>query len=100
MGKRGAKPGNKNAAHGKPWTDALRRALAQYENETLGIKRGQALDRIAENVVKLACVQPDRDVIRELGDRLEGKPKQAIDLDAKVAVVPEVALTLSSMVEK
>ena len=91
MAKRGAPIGNRNAAHDKPWTDALRRALAQFEDETLGVKRGQALDRIAMNVVRIACVQPDKDLIKELGDRLQGKAAQSVML----ATDPEAPFTVT-----
>ncbi len=94
MSKRGAPAGNKNAAHGKPWTDALRRALAQFEDDSIGVQRGGALVKIAENVVKIACIAPDKDVIKEIGERLDGKAKQSIDLEGKLTVKPEVDMAI------
>lgn len=75
MATRGAQPGNRNAARGKEWRDALRRALAQYENDT--VKRGEALLAIANKLLD-ACMRGEMDAIRELGNRLDGKPAQSI----------------------
>jgi hypothetical protein len=69
--------GNQNARKAKVWEGALRAALAQYENAEAGIKPGEALRKIAEVVVGKALVG-DKDAVREIGDRLDGKPAQAI----------------------
>lgn len=63
----GAPKGNSNAAKGKKWTDAIRKALA----------RGKKLDVIAKKVVEMA-VAGDMQAIKEIGDRLDGKSVQAI----------------------
>lgn len=81
----GAPKGNQNARKGKAWRDALTKALKQYEDpkyvgadgEPDPIRRGQALDRIARKVVQMA-LQGDLDAIEEIGNRLDGKPAQAI----------------------
>lgn len=65
--------------------DALRRALLQYEN-TNGKKgkqvtQGDALRHIATRLIHLAINGTERDslpAIKELIDRLDGKPTQAI----------------------
>ena len=65
--------GNQNATKGKRWNDAIERALAN-RSRAKGI---EALDELAE--VLLQKVQEgDVSAIRELGDRLDGKPTQAI----------------------
>lgn len=71
----GGQPGNRNAAKGMRWRDALNKALAQYTRDDL--KAGEALDRIAQNVV-IAALGGDWDAIAEIGNRLDGKPAQAI----------------------
>ena len=73
MKKSGAQPGNNNASKGRPWTDALRRALKQME--TAGFKRGEALNKIAETVV-LAALAGEKEAIQEIANRLDGKPVQ------------------------
>ena len=73
----GAPVGNKNAAKAKRWQDALNRALARYANAEAKIEAGQALDKIAEQVVSKA-IAGDKDSIVEIGNRLDGKPAQAV----------------------
>ena len=61
----------------KPWTDALRLALndvAEGDKKT-GIKK---LRRMAEAVIDRA-IGGDITAAKEVGDRLEGKPSQALE---------------------
>lgn len=69
--------GNQNAAKGKEWADALRLALKTYEDKDKKIKRGHALRKIADGVVKNA-LEGDKDSWQEIGNRLDGKPAQAL----------------------
>ena len=62
----------------KPWSEALRVALSTYENKGLMVAKGQALRRIADKCVELAITGDDR-AMREIADRLDGKPVQAIE---------------------
>jgi hypothetical protein len=71
----GAPVGNRNAAKAKRWQDALVKALARFTSDE--IQAGQALDKIAENVV-IKALAGDKDSIMEIGNRLDGKPAQAI----------------------
>ena len=64
----GAPIGNVNALKNKPWGDALRRCLARREQEG-----GKALNAIAEVLTEKA-LEGDLAAIKELGDRLDGKP--------------------------
>lgn len=68
----GAPVGNKNAAKAKVWTAAIERAL-----ERRGSERGKAIDEIADKLLSL-CMEGDLGALKELGDRLEGKPGQAV----------------------
>lgn len=77
----GAPLGNKNAAKAKRWQDALVRALARYADPATKLEAGQALDRIAEGVV-IKALSGDKDSVAEIGNRLDGKPAQAIVGDA------------------
>lgn len=76
-GKPGAPKGNRNAAGSrKDWQDAIRRVL--------GKDRG-SLERCAKALVK-AAEEGDIAALREIGDRLDGKPKQELDVQADVGV--------------
>lgn len=55
----------------KLWREALRRAVMKR------VEGEQRLDRIAEKVVAAAEMGDDK-AYREIGDRLDGKPAQAI----------------------
>lgn len=57
----------------KPWTDALRLALNEKDKAT-GLKK---LRRMADAMVERA-IEGDTTAAKEIGDRLEGKPAQAI----------------------
>jgi hypothetical protein len=65
--------GNQHAVKAKRWSLAIDNALAK-RSKADGI---QALDALAEKLL-LLCDEGDISALRELGDRLEGKPAQAI----------------------
>lgn len=69
MAQRGGQPGNENASKGKLWVAALNRVVSQDD--------GKKLRAAAEKLVDLA-VGGDVQAMKELGDRLDGKPAQAI----------------------
>lgn len=65
----------------KPWTDALRLAANRYHDGDKGaIKR---LAAIAEKLLLMA-LDGDMDAIKELGNRLDGKPHQSVDSRSEV----------------
>lgn len=68
MGKRGAQPGNRNAKKGALFRDALHKALVRDKG---------SLERIVSALVARAC-EGDLAAIKEIADRLDGKPSQAI----------------------
>jgi hypothetical protein len=72
-----APKGNQNARKAKDWEGALRRALAQYEDVEAKVRPGEALRKIAENVVKLALAG-SKDAITEIACRLDGKPTEHV----------------------
>lgn len=58
----------------KPFRDALRMELAEAENDP------KSLRAIARNLIKIAGGDKDAmPAIREIADRLDGKPAQAIE---------------------
>ena len=69
----GAPVGNQNAANAKVWKAAIERAL-----DTRGAgDRKAALDALADKLLT-KCEDGDMGALKELGDRLDGKPAQAI----------------------
>jgi hypothetical protein len=66
-------PGNRNAAKAKTWEHAIRKALARASQE-----QPLALGRIADKLVARA-LQGDDFAVREIGDRLDGKPKASTE---------------------
>lgn len=72
----GAPVGNQNAAKAKVWAAAINRAL----EKRAGGDKIKALDDLAEKLL-LACDEQELAALKELGDRLDGKPAQAITGD-------------------
>jgi len=69
----GAPLGNQNAAKAKLWSAAINRALDKRTK-----KEGKdALDLLAETLL-VKCDEADLGALKELGDRIEGKPAQAL----------------------
>lgn len=69
MAEIGGQPGNKNATKNKVWIEALNRSIAQDD--------GKRLRAAAEKLLDLA-VAGDVQALKELGDRLDGKPAQTV----------------------
>ena len=76
----GAPLGNQNAAKGNRWTLAINAALENRSRRD-GI---EALEALAERLLTLA-EQGDLGALRELGDRIEGKPGQTVILGGDAA---------------
>ncbi len=75
--------GNKNAVKNSPWAEVINRALIQGD--------GQRLRTIAEKLLTLA-EGGDIQALKEVGDRLDGKPAQQVQLsgDADAPIVTRV----------
>ena len=65
--------GNRNAAKAKLWAAAIQRALEKRG----GGDKIKALDELAEKLLT-NCDVGDLAALKELGDRLDGKPAQSI----------------------
>lgn len=65
--------GNQNAARAKKWREAIMRALARKSGS---VEAG--LDAAADKLAALAIDDGDKWALEEIGDRLDGKPAQAI----------------------
>ena len=72
MAERGGQPGNKNATKNKPWSDAINRALLAND--------GQKLRALADKLIDKA-LEGDVQALKEIGDRVEGKPAQVLATD-------------------
>ena len=80
MAKSGGQPGNKCAAKGAQWRQAIRKALAKYADangDKVSAKRG--LELVAEKFVEAAAAGEPW-AMKELGDRIDGKPSQGVEL--------------------
>lgn len=70
----GAPVGNTNAAKSRPWAAAIKRALEKRSR----FAQMEALDELAEKLLA-QCDAGDMTALKELGDRLDGKPTQAVE---------------------
>ncbi len=88
MALRGGQPGNHNAGKTKPWLASINRALAA---RTLKEQK-DALDTLAEKLIDM-CSAGDLEALKELGNRLDGRPHQTLDanLDAGSALLAALA---------
>ena len=68
--------GNTNATKGKPWRDAINRALARRAEDHT-VEGG--LNALADKFLA-ACEDGDQWAMKEMGDRVEGKPSQSVTL--------------------
>lgn len=71
------------------WGDAIRRAIKRREESN-----PQAIERLADKLLTMADGEGPQALgaLKEIGDRLDGKPKQQLDIDAKVNVSHEEAV--------
>lgn len=69
-----APKGNNFAGKSKQWTMAIERALLKRKGSIV-----EAMDDLAEKLLA-KCDEADMGALRELGDRLEGKPGMTVDL--------------------
>ena len=80
----GAPLGNKNAARPRLWRDAIERALEVRSKSRLDGKR--EIEALAEKLLDLVAAG-DLGALKEFGDRIDGKPAQAIIGDENEAPV-------------
>ncbi len=72
----GAPKGNQNAAKAKVWSAAIARALDRREPAD---KRIKAIDELADKLLD-ECYTGSLSALQELGNRLEGKSHQSMDI--------------------
>lgn len=86
-----APAGNQNAKKARIWTDAIRRAVARRAGGDLS----RGLDNLADEFVE-AVAKGDLAAFKEFGDRLDGKPAQAViggdEDDPAIKTVSEIII--------
>ena len=80
MAKRGGQPNNDNPSKNKPWAEAIRKAIIQDPAK---------LHKIAQALITKAG-KGDVSALREIGDRLDGKPHQTVSAEVDTNVTVEV----------
>lgn len=83
MAERGAPVGNQNAAKAKKWEAAILRAVEAWPKEPDSTDCSAliiGLNKAAHEFVKGVYERGDLGFFKEFGDRLEGKPSQALSL--------------------
>ena len=71
-GKAGAPKGNTNGSKNKIWSDALKLELSGTRNEA-------KLRKLAKSLIEMA-EDGNMQAMKEIGDRLEGKAAQSVDV--------------------
>jgi len=66
----GAPLGNKNGTKNRPWAEAVNRALLAEDGKKLRALADKLIDKALEGDVA---------ALKEIGDRVDGKPMQAIE---------------------
>jgi hypothetical protein len=86
----GAPAGNNNASKNKMWTDAIRKTIVQKK----------AMEQLADVLIKKA-LEGDMSALKEIGDRLEGKPNQSVSgLDGAPLLPPVIQFALDEDITK
>lgn len=79
----GAPLGNQNGAKAKVWRAAIDRAL---ERRTISRKDGiKEIDALADKLLD-AVATGDLPALKEFGDRLDGKPAQAVEMSGELDI--------------
>lgn len=93
--------GNQNAAKAKVWRDAINRALEYWPEVPPCLSVNRGITEAAHEFVRTMMEGKDIAFFRELGDRLDGKPAQAITGDAEADPVQVVGrIELVSLLPK
>ena len=80
-GKAGAPKGNQNAAKGRRWAISLADRIAERN----------AIAQLADALIDRA-LEGDVSALKEIADRLDGKPKQQLDIEMDARISHEAAL--------
>lgn len=81
----GAPKGNTNARKARVWTQAINNAFKK-RSQTEAMEE---LQKVANKLIDMA-LDGDLGAIKEIGDRLEGKPAQVIQGDSENPLVTKI----------
>ena len=87
----------KGAVADKFWGEAVRRAVYRETEDDEG-KKARRINLIADKLCKMA-IDGDMAAIKEIGDRLDGRAPQGVDLTSageKIAMPTEIILRAAS----
>lgn len=84
----------KGATADKFWNEAVR--LAVYREEKTDEGKRKRLNIIADKLTRMA-MDGDMQAIKEIGDRLDGRPAQSMDMTSKGQPIPFVGGVLASL---
>jgi hypothetical protein len=74
----GAPLGNQNAVKGRRWAKAVERAVDAWPGRAVSLEVNRGIDNAAFEFVAQMMADKDIAFFREFGDRMDGKPAQAI----------------------
>ncbi len=90
MSQVGAPLGNQNGRKGKLWSDAIKRAIREkVEGEDWEAKIAKLAGALVDEAKK-----GELQALKEIGDRLDGKPKQQIEATGEDGGPLKTALTV------
>lgn len=72
----------KGATTGKEWRDAIRLAVHELRDDPEGGAKSKVLRQLARRLVEKALAG-DMPAMKEIGDRLDGRSAQAVELAGK-----------------
>jgi hypothetical protein len=76
-----APKGNNYAGKAKVWSAAIERALDKRALKQGNKTRAEALEELADKLID-ACLEGNLLALKELADRLDGKPAQQVELSS------------------
>ncbi len=85
------KPNPPGAKSDKEWRDAIRKAVHELREDADNPKKTKAIGQLARKLVSKALTG-DVAALKEIGDRLDGKPSQAVEVTGGLAITHEQAI--------
>lgn len=73
----------------KIWADAIRRAVNRYlevEGQDGAVRKAKYINHLADTLCKNAA-KGNVKAMREIGDRLDGRPSQALEINTRITLV-------------
>lgn len=83
----------------KEWSGAIRKAVHEYrvsKDDDGRVEKTKKINLLAKALVRLALDKGDVAAMKEIGDRLDGRPNQSLEHKGTLQVVPVVNVTINS----